>query len=254
MFKHPGYLALIFVVLGAILYFTVDIVPSDISGKNEQIKETPKESVNNQDDIAKLSPEQKAELDKLNEEMKSADSKQTIELLKKISGFWYKNGNFIQAGNAASKVADQENSAESWGIAGTSFLAGLSTEALEPDKKFCRDEAIRCLDKAIQLDSINPQHQMNKALCFVKLPDENPMQGIMMLLDLNRKFPEYIPVQITLSQLAIQTGQWDKAYDRLVKILKSQPDQPEANCLMIEVIEQSNRSENTKPYERFCNK
>lgn len=253
MFRHPGTIALIFLVLGIVIYFAFDIVPANITS-NKELQQNEKEAGSPKtDELVNLSAVQKAELDQLNKELESTGTESgKSEVWKKISAFWFKSGDFLQSGNAAVQVASIENTSNAWGIAGTSYLSGIKEGQEESSKLACRNEAIKSFDKAISLDSINPQHQMNKALCYVKQPDENPMQGIMLLLELNKKYPDYIPVQVTLSQLAIQTGQWDKAYDRLKKILKADPQQAEANCLMIEVIEQSKRNEDTKPYQRFC--
>lgn len=253
LLSHPGGIALIFLLLGVIFYFAFEISPADLKNQKE-INGSKDSSSEKQEEIpVDLLPVQKAELDSLKEKISlTTDLSQKAELFKKLSSFWYKQNQFVQSGNAAIEVAKIENTANAWGIAGTSFLSGINEGQEESIKLICKTNAVSCLDQAIELDSLNPQHQMNKALCFVKMPEDNPMQGIMLLIELSKKYPEYLPVQITLSQLAIQTGQWDKAYDRLKKILQVQPDNPDANCLILEVIRQSNRNENQDPYKRYC--
>ncbi len=84
------------------------------------------------------------------------------------------------------------------------------------------------------------------------MPDEEPMKGIMALLNLDKKYPDYLPLQITLSQLAIQTGQWEKAKKRLGVILEKTPNQREANCLMVELITGGQLNEDPEPFRKLC--
>ncbi len=254
IFNHPGGIALIFLLIGVIFYFAFDIAPADLKNQKEMNEAKKDASSEQKEEInVSLTPEQKAELDQLKSDISSTtEPTKKSELFKKLSSFWYKQNQFVHSGNAAIEVAKIENTGDAWGIAGTSFLSGLTEGQEESMKLSCKTKAVSCLNNAIAMDSLNPQHQMNKALCFVKMPEDNPMQGIMLLLELSKKYPEYIPVQITLSQLAIQTGQWDKAYDRLKKVLEAHVNNPDANCLILEVIRQSNRNENQEPYKRYC--
>ncbi len=250
MLSHPGRLALGFIVIGVILYFGFDLKPKQIEKPNKAKSENKVEVSNIE---AVLNPDQKAELGtykKLLEEATTKDAK--VEVLKKISGFWYNNGFYYQAGEMATQIAEMNPSAESWGIAGTTFLSGIEDTANQNLQLQLKQKAMSAFDKAIELDPSNPQHQMNKALCLVKLPGDNPMEGILMLLDLDKKFPNYIPVQILLTQLAMKTGQWDKAYKRIKNALILEPKNKDLNCLMVELIRQSQRNESTSVFEQYC--
>ncbi|MCC6815757.1 MAG: hypothetical protein IT267_05050 [Saprospiraceae bacterium] len=253
MLRHPGKIALVFVLIGILLYFLFDIVPSDVRASKE-FSNSGKESNSIEFlDTSELEPNQKAELDELTKSLDIQNEPNSkIEIYRKISSFWYKQKNYLNAGKSAIQLAQISNTSEAWGIAGTTLMAGLDESQEEEIKMQCKKLAVESLDKAIQLNGDDPQHQMNKALCWVKIPEGDPMKGIMSLVEIGKKYPDYIPVQITLSQLAIQTGQWDKAYNRLKSILEKDPKQVDANCLMLEVIRQSNRNENLEPYKRFC--
>ncbi|MBK6574575.1 MAG: hypothetical protein IPG21_19345 [Saprospiraceae bacterium] len=257
MLRNPGRIALLFLGLIVFSYFAFDIVSADL--KNSGDKGDDKMSVTFQikklaDEAGKeLNPEQKAEWEEL---MKSLNSKgeanDELASLKAISGFWYRQQRMDLAGGYAAEVAEIEKTAEAWGIAGTTYMAGLDQMKVEKDRLYCRENSEKAFDRAIALAPEEPQHQMNKALCIVKMPGEEPMKGIMALLGLEKKFPDYLPLQITLSQLAVQTGQWEKAKKRLGAILEKDPGQREANCLMVEVIAGGQLSEDAGPFRKIC--
>ena len=258
MVNHPGKIALLFLALGCILYFGFEIVSNDIKTKSSPISNKNKETTEIEFSDLKaeneLEANQKAELEQYKLELKnSTEESKKIEILKKLSGFWYQRNNAMLSGNYAVKVASLENTAESWGIAGTTYLSGIDASTEVKIKQDFKDKAIAALDKAIALNPNEPQHKMNKALCSIKLPDENPMEGILQLLQLDKEVPEFLPVQILLSQLAMKTGQWDKAYTRLQRVIKLNPKNKESNCLMIDLIQQSGKKENTTEFEKICN-
>lgn len=254
MLNHPGKIALVFLLFGIFIYFGFRITPKHLQTQTDSKTVHPTEVSNvelQKQAEAQLESVQKAELDELKEQLTSPVDSIKLHALKRISGLWYDHNQWELAGDYAIEVAKLENTAASWGIAGSSYLPSLeesNSRAME-----CQKKAISCLDKAITMDPENPQFKMNKALCLVKLPGDNPMEGIMMLRELDKSNPEYLPVQISLSQLAMQTRQWDKAYDRLQRALSKYPENEEINCLLVELIKNSGKNESTAAYEKRCN-
>ena len=137
------------------------------------------------------------------------------------------------------KVAELENTEQAWSIAGTTMTLGLKNADQEKIKKFCSKNAIKAFENAISMDPENVQHRTNLAICYAEYPSQdNPMQGIMMLLDLNKKHPDNVGVLITLARFGMQTGQFEKVQGRLQKVLSLEPD----NLSLIHI------SEPTRPY------
>lgn len=257
MLRNPGRIALLFLGFIVFSYFAFDIVSADLKSSGEKgdrkLSETSEINKLAEQATKDLNPDQKAELEELKKSLNSGEEDLAKSAsLKAISGFWYRMQRMDLAGGYANQVAEIEKTAEAWGIAGTTFLAGLDQMKSEKDRLFCRENAEKAFDLAISLAPDEPQHQMNKALCLVKMPDEEPMKGIMALLNLDKKYPDYLPLQITLCQLAIQTGQWEKAKKRLGVILEKTPNQREANCLMVELITGGQLNEDPEPFRKLC--
>ncbi|HEX5624925.1 MAG TPA: hypothetical protein VFX48_02830, partial [Saprospiraceae bacterium] len=95
-------------------------------------------------------------------------------------------------------------------------------------------------------------HQLYLAMAYVKLPGAEPMKGIKMMLDMEAKYKDYLPLQLQLAELGIQTGQFEKALARLQNVLNKEPELPRANCLMVEVLKQLGRTENLNSYQLLC--
>lgn len=201
-----------------------------------------------------LTPIQKAELEQLNKKLGSADSDTTarIEAYKSISGFWFNLEEYAISGAFALKIAELEKTENAWSIAGVNFLYGIESESDEKERIFSQQSAVKCFEQAASLDPENPAYPMYKALAYVKLPGEQPMKGILMLLELEKKYPEFLPLQLELAGLGLKTGQYEKAEARLVKILTADPENEFANCLMIDLLKQTNRTEEIEKYIKHC--
>lgn len=184
-----------------------------------------------------LGPERASELAALEVGFQQAEEPERSQLLKKISGFWFRQKQPYLAGSFAKQAAEQENSAEAWSIAGTTFIGGI-TSGPEDERQACFQEATYCLEQAISLEPDNVNHRVNQALAYVrKPPADNPMRGIQMLLRLNENEPENVVVLLNLAKLAIETGQWDRAKVRLEKAAEVEPENSRVVCLLAEVLQ-----------------
>ena len=246
------------VLLFAGMYFGLDIKPKKQKAI-EQSRAIEAEST----DINALMDDAKAELTaekstlilsietKLNEA--KTDSAR-IEILKELSGAWYRMDRVELAGFYAQRIAEIENSDESWGIAGTTYTIGVQRAKEEKIKQFCFGRAIKAFENAISLSPSNTTHKVNLAVCYAENPPpENPMKGILMLRDLIEKEPENVLVLSTLGRFAIQTGQYDKAVERLSKAIKIEPENIKANCLLAQAFRELGDNEKADKYAKFCN-
>ncbi len=169
----------------------------------------------------------------------SDDSTARIDHLKQLSGKWYKLQQYFIAGHYAAEVAEMESSAEAWSIAGTTYIPGIATS--DPLLKSASFRgAVAALENAISLDPESIEHRVNLAVAYTENPpEENPMKGIQMLLNLDKKHPDNLPVLTTLGRLAIKTGQLDKAKERLERAIKIDPEHGRAICLLADVYERT---------------
>lgn len=201
-----------------------------------------------------LTPLQSAELLSLETRLSQAEEDSTtVSIYKDIASTWYKNKRADISGHYAMKVAELENTEEAWSIAGTTLTLGVKTATKDKIKKYCSKKAVKAFENAISLNPENVQHRTNLAICYAEYPSEsNPMQGILMLLELNKKHPEDVGVLLTLARFGMQTGQFEKVEARLQKVLSLEPNNKSANCMMVEVLAKLEKVATAGPYQAKC--
>jgi tetratricopeptide (TPR) repeat protein len=178
-----------------------------------------------------------------------------IELYKRISGDWFKQGLSSISGYYAEKIAEIQNTEDSWSIAGTThaFTLGKGNETSAKVKEFSRARAINCFDNALSLNPQNVQHRINKAIVYAEFPlSEDPMRGVLSLLELNREYPENTSVIYQLARFGIQTGQLDKAIERLEKLVVMEPEYEKAWCLLTKAYEEARLPEKAREAQLNC--
>jgi len=181
------------------------------------------------------------------------DDSSRIEALKNVSGFWFRQGEYALAGESAQEIAELKEDAESWSIAATTFGAGVKNGNSEIKRTFNQARAVNAFEQAISLDPSNVSHKTNLAVVYAeKPPADNPMKGILMLLDLDKGNPENVGVLYQLARFGIQTNQFDKAIGRLEKILSINPNLKKAHCLLAEALVKSNKKEKAQPHIEAC--
>ena len=168
-----------------------------------------------------------------------------VEVYQDLSGAWYRAGRPAIAGHYAEQVAELAPSDTTWGIAGTTYSLCLRVDSLSAKQRdFCRERAVVAYENAISLAPDEPSHKVNLALYYAdNPPEDNPMRGIRMLLDLNAEQPDNVSVLVQLGRLALRTNQNDRALERLMRAVELAPDDRAAQCLLAEAAEREGRRE-----------
>lgn len=244
--------------LFCLLYFGFSTKPRKIANlEGKRVIETQVTDVNNlikavQND---LTPEQAAYLIALEREIEASELESNkIELLKRLSGKWFEYQQPHIAGFYAEKVAEIENTVQAWSIAGTTYAATFQGEREKKVKDYALSKAIGAFENAISLDPSNLQSKVNLGLCYVEYPPaENPMKGILMLVELNKKYPDEPIVLNNLGRLAIRTGQFERAVQRLERVLEIEPANQNAICLLAQAFKGLGEIEKSDFYLNKCN-
>lgn len=169
----------------------------------------------------------------------SSEGDQKVDYLKQLSGKWYKLRRFLIAGHYAEQIAELAPSGEAWSIAGTTYFQGLN-DSDKLVKDGCFQGAVGAFENAVSLEPENVNHRVNLALTYTENPpQENPMKGIQILLNLNQKHPENVVVLTTLGRLAMKTGQYEKAEERLQDAVNFDPNHQPAVCLLADLYQQT---------------
>lgn len=182
----------------------------------------------------------------------ATDSSRT-EVFKRLASKWYELGYPAISGYYAQEVAELSGTEESWSIAGTTYTICLQQSQEQKTRDFCTGRAVQAFENAISLNPENTAHQINLALAYAaNPPQDNPMRGILMLRDLNQKDPDNVLVLNTLARLAIQTGQYPRAVERLERALELDPGNPNTICLLAEAYEGSGEVAKAQAFAEQC--
>jgi len=257
MLKKPATIA---VVLGAILfsliYFGLDTKPKKQRAL-EKSRAVNLEATGIQNIMAaakdSLSDNERSYLEALNIEAKAAATDSSkVPALRKLSAAWYDAGHPIVAGYYAEEIAKFDQGHEAWSVAGTTYILGMRSARQESQRQFAKSRAVRAIESAISIEPNNVADQINLALIYVEAPDTNPMQGILMLRELNEKFPEDVSIMNQLARLAIQTNQTGKALERLTTAYAIDPENRNTICLLATAHKMNGDEKNAEVYKVKC--
>lgn len=184
---------------------------------------------------------------------KSPDSAKA-SYYQQLSGLWYDFKRPDVAGYYAEQVALLGGGEEAWSIAGTTYSICVQQEKNEKIKAFCTQKAVEALEKAVSVNPGELRHKVNLALVYAENPPkDNPMKGVLMLVDLNEKNPGQPMVLTQLGRLAIKTGQFEKAVERLEQAVNADPGYVMANCLLVQAYEGVGMQDKAAAFQQKCN-
>lgn len=202
-----------------------------------------------------LTPVAKATLGSLEDELRATETEEAKRpLYEKMAGEWYRAGHPAISGHYAQLIAEQlDTVASAWSTVGTTFSICVQQAEEEKEKTFCTQRAIKAYQAAISLKPTELDNRLNLALTYTyNPPADNPMQGILMLRELEQQFPDDARVLVTLAQLAIKTNQFERAGERLAKAVELDPTNAEAHCLLGRVQETLGQKENAAASAQKC--
>jgi len=205
--------------------------------------------------VPKLSSTAQVQLSELEEQIGLAQSDiEKVDYLSKAASIWYKEGQPLISGHFAEQIAEIKDDEDSWGLVGTTYSIAAQNLEESNERKHAIAKSRLALEKALSLNPENLDNEINLALTYVEAPvQDNPMKGIMMLVDMNKKHPENIPVLMQLGRLSLKTGQYDKAVERLTKVIELRPTFREAHCMLAEALTQKGESALAMEAQKHCN-
>jgi cytochrome c-type biogenesis protein CcmH/NrfG len=250
------------VIASAVILFVVAYFVFGVKPRNVTALERSRALVAERISVSTLLRESKEELSRegsqavlaLESQLGQAPNDDTrVELLKRLSGKWFELGVPALAGHYAQLVAEQTGAEEAWSIAGTTYTICIQRSAVADIRSFCTARAVAALENAISLNPSNMAHQVNLALAYAaNPPEENPMKGILLLRDLNQSNPDNVLILNALARLAIQTGQYERAEERLEAAFRLEPDNPTTVCLLAQAYEGAGKAAQAAEFAAKC--
>ena len=204
--------------------------------------------------ITKVNPSARIEINQYTEKLKNTElDSQKVDYLKSLASIWYAESIPLLSGHYAEQIADIKKDALSWSIAGTTYSIAAQRSTDDQERQYSIGKSRLAFENSLSIDPKDIDNKINLALTYVEAPlEDNPMKGILMLRDLNVANPENVPVIMQLARLSIQTGQYDKAVDRLEKVIELRPNFRDAFCMLAEVMRQKDDMTSAAQYQLKC--
>jgi tetratricopeptide (TPR) repeat protein len=259
MFNRQQYIIIVSAVLLVFaIYLGCDRVPKNHKSKGDDSVSLPTADAEIGAWIAeakaKLSPEMSAKVSSIEQQIKiSSSDTAKSNLMKQLSSVWYSQEKLIAAGYYANQIAAIDKTEKGWNIAGSTLFEAIRASDDTHIKQYCSENAVKAYEKAIAIAPQNVDYQIALALCYTEFPpQDNPMKGILQLRDLDTKFPNNAKVLFQLAKLAMRTNQYDKAVTRLEQILKTNPNNPDAICLISDAYRGQGNEAKAKVFTDKC--
>jgi tetratricopeptide (TPR) repeat protein len=182
-----------------------------------------------------LSPSQLISLSKLENSVTRGDvNSQLITANTQLANFWKDSGRVFEPyAYYLSEAAKLDKSEKNLTFAAQLILQNLRAEEDEAKLNWKTAEAIALFEKAIELNPDNDDLKIGLGSCYVfgkgrvGGPEET-MKGILQLLAVVRKDSNNMKAQMMLGVGGYVSGQYDKAIERLKKVINAQPNNIEA--------------------------
>lgn len=155
---------------------------------------------------------------------------QQIRVYKQLASMWGDTLKHPELGNFYNgEAAKLENSEKNLTFAARFFLNELLVSDNAAMQNWLATNAKDLFERAILLNGNNDSLKIGLGACYIfgNISD-NPMQGILPIRQIVEKDSNNLYAQMILGLGGVKSGQYDKAAERFLFILKKQPDNLEA--------------------------
>ncbi len=203
---------------------------------------------------AKLSPARLAYVNRLEHAVIRGDIKnQQIEADRQLAGFWkdsVENG-FLASAYYTGEAAKLENSEKSLTFAAQLFLNNLRGQVNPALKIWMANQSRDLFERAEQLNPNNDSTKIGLGATYIFGSTGEPqdvMKGIQKILEVTRRDSLNMYAQLMLGLGGIESGQYDKAVGRLLKVVHYDPGNLEAVLNLGEAYERTGDLDSAKKW------
>lgn len=135
-----------------------------------------------------------------------------------------RSGKYVLASFYAEEKAVKNNgSGTDWMAAGERYRSAASFQEHEDHLPSIYESAIRCFQKALELEPGNLDAKTGLGISIVDGTND-PMTGIKILQQVDSTDSTHINAQLALADFAVRSQQYDKAIERFNRVLKMKPE------------------------------
>ncbi|MDH4057222.1 MAG: tetratricopeptide repeat protein [Cyclobacteriaceae bacterium] len=164
-----------------------------------------------------------------------------------LSDLYWEAGKFDSAGWYADKAAAFFNTMESWIKAGDSYYQAYTFALDQLKQNELAEKAQGYFKRVLNADPGNLEVKTKLAMTY--LSSSSPMQGITLLREVLAEDPKNESALFNMGMLSIQSGQYDRAIERLTELTSINPGHIQAQLLL--GVAYANKGDNKLAREQF---
>lgn len=145
--------------------------------------------------------------------------------LRKAARAWDSLGHGLMSGYYYEKLATKTNTADDWYKAARIFFNLQNSTNDTVIRQELASHALKGLEKTVSLDPSNLDAKAELGVSYMELPNNPPMRGIGLLREVLQVDPDHNGALYYLASLSIKSGQYDKAVERLSRLIELNPDE-----------------------------
>jgi tetratricopeptide (TPR) repeat protein len=196
---------------------------------------------------AQLTPDQQAKVTQMENAVVRGNVKdQQIKVYRQLANFYKDTVHaLLPYAYYTSEAAKLENSEKSLTFAAHFLLDGVRSQQDHVLKEWLASNAKELFEKALAINPNNDSSKVGLGSCYLFGEiSETPMQGISMIREVAEKDPNNMYAQMMLGIGGMVSGQYDRAIERLSKVVEAQPGNPEAVVMLAEAYERKGDKQN----------
>ncbi|MCX6310885.1 MAG: tetratricopeptide repeat protein [Bacteroidetes bacterium] len=166
------------------------------------------------------------------------DAIRRVQLYDSLIHFLGQNKQYVYAAFLAEqKVVKNNGSGYDWQQAGERYSSSAGFEQDANNQPALFEAAMRCFNKAIELDPKNLDAKVGLGICYVE-GTKDPMKGISTLLEVVAADSTNVNAQLALADFSVKRNAPDKAIVRYSTALRLRPDYYGLHLNLAELYEQ----------------
>lgn len=188
-----------------------------------------------------LTPSQQSYISQLESSVVRGDTKsQRVRIFHQLAEFWKDSVHLLLPyAYYTAQAAQLENSEKSLTFAAHYFLDNVRGQEDPGLRTWMAIEAKQLFEKALRIAPDNDSLKIGLGSCYLfGNISESPMQGIQMIREVAERDSLNMYAQFMLGYGALTSGQLDKAIERLLTVVRHEPENLEAVIMLAEAYEQ----------------
>ena len=221
---------IVIIALALVLISGIYLLPKAIVKGKKQATQPSKNKQEETHNQPSLSKQQLTQLANWKKAISSSTNKEKKTIFADSIANLFKNTNqFDSAAFYTAQISEWKPEINSWMKAGNAYLLAaqftIAKEKMEPLVKNAREY----FDKVLKQKEDYLDAKVQMAQTYLMVPNnQNPMQGVQMLLQVVEKDPNNELALFTLGERSMQVGKHDKAIERFEKLLSVNPKNEDA--------------------------